>query len=129
MKGIKEAAQATRKWAKDGKTVVIMLIKDTVETCILDSNNPTVNIESDRVIYASAPMSEGQIKAALAGEEWVSPQQRYEKKNVTQVIMKLNKNTDADILEKLDSVPSKQGYIKSLIRNDIQNGEGERDNV
>ena len=34
--------------------------------------------------------------------------------------MKLNKKTDADILEKLESVDSKQGYIKELIRADLK---------
>lgn len=33
---------------------------------------------------------------------------------------KLNKETDADVLEKLASVDSMQGYIKELIRNDIK---------
>ncbi len=33
--------------------------------------------------------------------------------------MKLNNNTDAAILAKLATVPSKQGYIKDLIRADI----------
>ena len=33
--------------------------------------------------------------------------------------MNLNHNTDRDVIEKLSSVPSKQGYIKTLIREDI----------
>lgn len=33
--------------------------------------------------------------------------------------MNLNHNTDAEILAKLASVPSKQGYIKQLIRADL----------
>lgn len=44
---------------------------------------------------------------------------KYDKANTTQVHLKLNKNTDADILEKLGQVESKQGYIKALIRADI----------
>lgn len=44
---------------------------------------------------------------------------KYEKANTIQLHFKLNRNTDADILEKLDSVGNKQGYIKSLIRKDI----------
>lgn len=35
------------------------------------------------------------------------------------VLLKLNCNTDKDVLQKLGSVPSKQGYIKALIRKDI----------
>jgi len=34
--------------------------------------------------------------------------------------MNLNHHTDADLLEKLLTVPSKQGYIKGLIRADIE---------
>lgn len=45
--------------------------------------------------------------------------EKYEKANTVQLHFKLNRNTDADILEKLDSVGNKQGYIKSLIRKDI----------
>lgn len=46
---------------------------------------------------------------------------KYNKANTVQVPIRLNKNTDADILEHLDSVQSKQGYIKELIRRDMKN--------
>lgn len=45
---------------------------------------------------------------------------KYDAKATVQVKMKLNKTTDADILQRLDDVPSKQGYIKSLIRADMK---------
>ena len=44
---------------------------------------------------------------------------RYDEKNTRQIMLKLNLKTDADILEKLDSVENRQGYIKSLIRADM----------
>lgn len=44
---------------------------------------------------------------------------KYDRDHTRQIKMKLNLKTDADILEKLDSVPNKQGYIKELIRKDI----------
>lgn len=44
---------------------------------------------------------------------------RWDRENTVVVTMKLNKNTDVDILEKLDSVEYKQKYIKELIRADI----------
>ncbi len=53
----------------------------------------------------------------------MTPQQKYDKKNCKPVYLKLNKKTDKDILEKLDSVESKQGYIKKLIRQDIEKGK------
>lgn len=46
---------------------------------------------------------------------------KYNKANTVQVPIRLNKNTDADILEHLESVQSKQGYIKELIRRDMKN--------
>jgi len=44
---------------------------------------------------------------------------KYDAANTTRVFIKLNDKTDADILQKLDSVENKQGYIKDLIRADI----------
>lgn len=44
---------------------------------------------------------------------------KYDAANTVQLKMKLNVKTDADILEKLESVNNKQGYIKDLIRKDI----------
>jgi len=39
--------------------------------------------------------------------------------HTTYVSLKLNNNTDADILRHLDKQASKQGYIKELIRKDM----------
>lgn len=47
----------------------------------------------------------------------------YAKKMTKCVNLALNKKTDADIIEKLDSVDSKMGYIKKLIREDIENAK------
>jgi hypothetical protein len=44
---------------------------------------------------------------------------KYDKEHTKQILLKLNKGTDADILQKLDEVDNKQGYIKGLIRDDI----------
>lgn len=41
------------------------------------------------------------------------------KANTTRVYIKLTNNTDKDILQKLGTVPNKQGYIKRLIREDL----------
>ena len=46
---------------------------------------------------------------------------RWDRENTKQVMMKLNRNTDADIIELLESIKDTfgiQGYIKSLIRLD-----------
>lgn len=44
---------------------------------------------------------------------------RYDKANTVQLKMKLNRNTDADILAWLEQQDNKQGYIKALIRADM----------
>lgn len=48
-----------------------------------------------------------------------TPQARYDRTHTERLQLKFNKGTDADILSKLATVPSKQGYIKQLIRADI----------
>ena len=45
---------------------------------------------------------------------------KYDDAKTVQFKMKLNKGTDADILNKLNSVDNKQGYIKRLIREDLK---------
>ena len=45
---------------------------------------------------------------------------KYDKENTIRISLKLNLKTDSDILSKLESVESKQGYIKALIREDIE---------
>lgn len=47
-------------------------------------------------------------------------QERYDAKNTKQIRLKLNLKTDADILGHLSKVSNKQGYIKSLIREDME---------
>ena len=42
------------------------------------------------------------------------------KRNTTPVLLRLNYNTDTDILEKLGQVDSKMGYIKALICEDLK---------
>ena len=45
---------------------------------------------------------------------------KYAKANTRTISIKLNKKTDADVIEKLDTVQNKNGYIKKLIRKDIE---------
>lgn len=47
----------------------------------------------------------------------------YDKENTKLVGMKLNRKTDADILEYLNSKENVQGYLKNLIRNEIKREE------
>ena len=45
---------------------------------------------------------------------------KYQKDNIKQIKIALNVNTDADIINHLETCENKQGYIKSLIRNDMK---------
>ena len=54
-------------------------------------------------------MSKAQIKASA----------KYDADNTKQIKLKLNTKTDKDILDKLESLSNKQGYIKELIRKDL----------
>ncbi|MBM6968689.1 hypothetical protein [Pseudoramibacter alactolyticus] len=54
--------------------------------------------------------SDAQLRAAA----------KYAKKKIRKMTFSFNRETDADILEKLESIDNKQGYIKGLIRKDIQ---------
>ena len=46
--------------------------------------------------------------------------QEYDKNNTTRFNLKLNNKTDADIIERLDEVENVQGYIKAIIRNEME---------
>lgn len=50
-------------------------------------------------------------------------QSKYDKMHTRRINLKLNLELDADILLKLDSVDSMQGYIKDLIRADLVEAE------
>jgi len=45
---------------------------------------------------------------------------RWDKENTKFIGLKLNKNTDAKLIKKLESVPNRQGYLKQLIKADIE---------
>ena len=46
------------------------------------------------------------------------------KRNGKQYLLQLRKSTDSDIIEKLESQENKNGYLKTLIRNDISSSDG-----
>ena len=53
--------------------------------------------------------TESQIRASV----------KYNKENTVQISLKLNRSTDADLIDSLNRIANKQGYIKELIRKDI----------
>lgn len=56
----------------------------------------------------------------MASEAKLKANEKYLKANTKIVSLRLNFNTDKDIIKKLDEVDSKMGYIKELIRKDLQ---------
>lgn len=49
-----------------------------------------------------------------------TPQDRYHKTHTTSVTIRFMNNTETDLLNRLNSVPNKAGYIKQLIRSDME---------
>ena len=45
---------------------------------------------------------------------------KYEKANIRQILLKFHKTHEAEIIEKLDSVPSKNNYVRQLILHDLE---------
>ena len=48
----------------------------------------------------------------------------YQRENIVRVVVKLNRKTDADILARLEAEDNRQGYIKRLIREDMERRGG-----
>ena len=48
---------------------------------------------------------------------------KWQAENVKRYGFALMRKTDAEIIAKLDSVPNKAGYIRELIRRDIENNK------
>lgn len=55
---------------------------------------------------------------SVADKEW-------NKKNIKKFSVLFNRQYDTQIIKKLESVKNKSGYIKELIKKDIENGQGE----
>lgn len=47
-------------------------------------------------------------------------QARYDKANTKLYQIKLNRNTDADLMSYLESLPNRQGHIKELLRREME---------
>ena len=45
---------------------------------------------------------------------------KYDARHTKQIKLKLNIETDCDIIDRLEMVDNKQGYIKKLIREDMR---------
>lgn len=119
-RNIRAAAAATKRYADNVTHVAIILRGGSLETRVISAGNWLQPSEpADKIIYAKCPMSMAEIEAELDGVPYQTPQARYDSSNTTQIVLKLNRKTDADILDKLGTVGNRQGYIKALIRADL----------
>jgi hypothetical protein len=57
----------------------------------------------------------------MATKAQIKAVDKFNREKTKSVMIRLNKSTDADIIAKLENVPSKMGYIKALIRKDLNN--------
>lgn len=51
---------------------------------------------------------------------------KYDSMKTKQYIMRLRIGADADVIERLDSVPSKTEFIRELVRRDIRENTNEQ---
>lgn len=56
---------------------------------------------------------------------------KYERENLLRVMVKFNRKTEPELVERIESQENKAGYLKSLVKSDIErdaqeNEEGER---
>ena len=56
----------------------------------------------------------------MATQAQIDASNKFNKENTLCVLLRLNFNTDIEIIKKLESVSSKMGYIKELIRKDMK---------
>lgn len=50
---------------------------------------------------------------------------KYNARHTVPVLVRFNRRTEPELVDKITTVPNKSGYIKSLIKNDIANGRPE----
>lgn len=61
-------------------------------------------------------------KKQLQKEKQYQAINSWNKKNTIKVSMRFSKEKESDIINRLDSVPSKKTYIVDLIRDDMKEG-------
>ena len=57
-----------------------------------------------------------------------TPQDRWQAENITRYVVKVAKKTEGDILAQLEKQTNKAGYIKALVRADIEKEKRTDDN-
>ena len=65
---------------------------------------------------------------AKTSEAKMRANSKYEKTHIRQILLKFHKTYDEAIIEKLDSVPSKNNYVRQLILKDLEREKKEATN-
>lgn len=68
------------------------------------------------------------IAMAKSSEARIRANNKYAKKNVSQICLKYVTKNNKEILEKLNSVPSKADYVRQLILQDLEREKKEANN-
>ena len=53
-------------------------------------------------------------------DDGLTPQQRYQRKNTKNMTINFVMSTEADLYDHVQKQPNKQGYVKGLIRKDME---------
>lgn len=64
-------------------------------------------------------------RGRMVSEAQKRAKKRYDRLRTKQYVMRLRIGADADVIEKLDSVPSKTEFIRELVRRDIRESTSE----
>ena len=72
---------------------------------------------------AATSLSSTRTRTKTVSDSKYAAQTAWNTANTKLIQLKLNLRTDSDILRRLAEVDSKQGYIKALIRADIEKAE------
>lgn len=79
------------------------------------ASSPSIDTPASMMLSYIAP-TEGRHMVTEAGKRAM---RRYARKTV-QVIFRLRKDADADIIARLSSVPNRTEYIRELVRRDVR---------
>lgn len=74
-------------------------------------------MREDHVTISSE--GENEMPDAKSQAKYTAYKTAWDRENTKQYKLKLNKNTDADLITWLDSIENKQSYLKDLIRADM----------
>ena len=74
-------------------------------------------MREDHVTISSE--GENEMPEAKSQAKYTAYKTAWDRENTKQYKLKLNKNTDADLITWLDSIENKQSYLKDLIRADM----------